>query len=790
MNNKGFQGFGTNPPSQTQLYPDGTIRIIQNTVANPMTQDTKWIATTAMIQQPQQPQQPQEQHPHQHPQIVQSNEISSQTIYYSQGQGQGQGQPIIVKQSSLSGNTVNTTTPTIPYNSSVYTAQAQAQVQAQVQAQAQTQAQAQAQAQTQLQLQGQVQGQTQVIPLYSTSQMNIQMANTPPNAPINTLSGSNIINDISTTYTVAQETKNYTNPIFVLPSPSTPTPQINYTTSNTATVTPTSPTTTTTNNNNNINSSPTLIQIQQQTPPQTTLQQSTNGSNYITVQKANGLTSTQQVILQAPPTPYSNSPTTAQVQVLTQNGNNSVLSPTQIQYQYSVTPPLSSEKEIKIKQENKISPEMTILGVDKIENGHIIKQENINNSNSNSNNNTSSGDIGSSPTTSKTIYSVETSNSLSQTQEKENTNTTLTKENLSPAGEDKGKLEHQSSISQTHGNIISSSIITSSTSIPSSSTILTTSNTSNKMEIITGSTVKEEQLNLNSMNTSSSLNPNSGIKETGNIMNIDSIDTKINNINGLAVIATTNATAMMTQGMIQNTTPTANTTQNINMIQGVQGGVGVNLRMNITSPVNGINVLNGMNNVNYISNVNVNPINTVSTMNGTTSVNNVVPMNSMNTVNTMNGLNGTGGNVNVNVNGISSVNGVQIATAIPQPVQSMNNINMISNNGGNIISISPTSSTLPINANQSINLYYNQGQNIMNTTPSNVATTTLNYSNSNRMKVNVNKGSNGYPRTKNSHIVDPDVPLEVLIKRRKNSKLFYFIFFFFLLFLKKLNFYL
>jgi len=457
MNNKGFQGFGTNPPSQTQLYPDGTIRIIQNTVANPMTQDTKWIATTAMIQQPQQPQQPQEQHPHQHPQIVQSNEISSQTIYYSQGQGQGQGQPIIVKQSSLSGNTVNTTTPTIPYNSSVYTAQAQAQVQAQVQAQAQTQAQAQAQAQTQLQLQGQVQGQTQVIPLYSTSQMNIQMANTPPNAPINTLSGSNIINDISTTYTVAQETKNYTNPIFVLPSPSTPTPQINYTTSNTATVTPTSSTTTTTNNNNNINSSPTLIQIQQQTPPQTTLQQSTNGSNYITVQKANGLTSTQQVILQAPPTPYSNSPTTAQVQVLTQNGNNSVLSPTQIQYQYSVTPPLSSEKEIKIKQENKISPEMTILGVDKIENGHIIKQENINNSNSNSNNNTSSGDIGSSPTTSKTIYSVETSNSLSQTQEKENTNTTLTKENLSPAGEDKGKLEHQSSISQTHGNIISSS---------------------------------------------------------------------------------------------------------------------------------------------------------------------------------------------------------------------------------------------------------------------------------------------------------------------------------------------
>eukprot|EP00833_Pecoramyces_ruminatium_P006233 jgi/Orpsp1_1/1180265/evm.model.c7180000072723.1 len=712
--NPNFQSFGTNPQSQTQVYPGGTVRIVQN--ANPLAQDTKWITTATIAQQ-----QSQEQHPHQHPQIIQSNKVQSQTIYYSQGQNQSQG--LVVKPTSINGNAI--TTPPMSYNSTIYSAQ------------------------------GQVQGQGQAISLYSTSPMNIQMANTPPNNAVNTISGNNsghgtstivmaqqtgtnVINEITSSYAVAQpiqaqESKSYSNPIFVLPSPSTPTPQINFTTSTTT------------------HSNPTIVQVQQ-TPPQTTLQQSTNTSQYIIAQKSNGqigMTSTQQVILQAPPTPYGTSPTSAQVQVITQNNggnnsfsNNTIVSPTQIQYQYSVTPPLSTEKEAQIKQDGKVSPEMTLLNVDKVETSTLSSAQDSSDTQTFSSSLISNpgrlfNKISISSPTSSTMYSVDSSSvslDLSgQTQEKDEA--IVTKENLSPAGEDKGKLERKSSISQSNGK--------------------------SKMEIVAGVSLKEEHHNSMDINsttntTTTTILDQQTTKDTGNTMNIDNTDSKTNNINGLTVMTTTatpldpstmmSQTITNSQGVIQ--TPTTNATnQNINMIQGIQG-VGVNLGVGITTPmnkVNGINIINGMNgmnNVNYISNVN--------TMSGIST-----------------------NPTNVNVNGVNSIHGVQVATAIPQTINTMNtmntmnNMNIINNNNGNIISISPTQSTVPINTNNSINLYYNQGQNIMNTTQN----ATVNYANSGIMKTSTNKGTNGYnARTKNSHIVDPDVPIEVLIKRRKNTE--------------------
>jgi hypothetical protein len=702
MSNKSFQNFGTASAPQTQVYPDGTVRIIQNN--NPMAQDTKWITATAINQQ-----QPQEQHPRPHPQIIQSNKVQSQAIYYSQGQNQGQGQPLIVKQSSIGGNVM--TTPTMSYNSTIYTAQ------------------------------GQGQGQTQTIPLYSTSSMNIQVANTPAST-LNSVSrkgnnngastvmmtqsnGTNVMNDISSSYNVAQpiqaqESKSYSNPIFVIPSPSTPTPQISYTTSSTT------------------HSNPTIVQIQQ-TPPQTTLQQSTNTSQYIIAQKASGqigMPSTQQVILQAPPTPYGTSPTSAQVQVLTQNGNNTIISPTQIQYQYSVTPPLNNEKEVPIKQENKVSPEMTIMNTTEVETSMANTQENSDtqafSSSLISNPGRLFNKISISSPTSNSMYSVDSSSlsqnqNQNQNQNQEKNDTIMTKENLSPAGGDKVKLENKSIISQNDN-----------------------SNTNTNMDISTGITVKEEQ--YNSMDISS-VDPNSS-KDSGNSMNIDTMNSKTNNntnnnnnnnLNGIAVMTSTstplNPATMITQNisnsqsMIQ-TSSAAGTTQNINMIQGIQG-VNTNIG-NGVNKVNGINVINGMNGINNVS-----------------------------YINTVNGINAN--QQNVNLNGMNTIQSVQVATAIPQTINTMNNMNIMNNNNGNIINITPNQSTaVPINANNSINLYYNQGQNIMNVNPN---TTTISYANPNIMKNNINKGSNVYnTRIKNSHIVDPDVPLEVLIKRRKNTE--------------------
>ncbi|OUM64104.1 hypothetical protein PIROE2DRAFT_9206 [Piromyces sp. E2] len=648
MNNQGFQGFATTSPSQTQVYPDGTVRIVQN--ANQM------IATSAIAQ---------EQHPHQHPQIIQnssvmSNKVQSQTVYFSQGQGQAQ-QAVIMK--TPLGNTAMTTPP-MSFNSTVYSSQGQNQ--------------------------GQGQGQ-QGISVYSASQMNIQVANTPPNGPVNTIGndGTNavmmaqqngVINEI-TSYTVAQpiqaqEAKNYNNPIFVLPSPSTPTPQINFTTST--------------------NSQSTIVQVQQ-TPPQNPAQQpSSTPSQYVIAQKqgqAMGMTSTQQVILQTPPTPYGTNPTTSQV-VLAQNGqatevingnySSSMVSPTQIQYQYSVTPPLSNDKDVQIKQEGKVSPEMSISGSDKL-NGQektISSSQAVFSSSLISNTGRLFNKI-SSPTTSSmfTVDSTVPVDLNGHSQEKENS--VMKKESLSPAGSEKDKLEQ--AFSQDNG----------------------------KSQVL----VKDESIQMNTSDN----------QDNGNNMNIDSTESKIavmTTVNSASIATTLDPSAVMTQTI-------SSPQNNINMVSGVNTIQNVG----VINPVNKINIINGMNN-------NVNYIPASMNIQGTTPS-------------------------TVNINGMNTIQGVQVATAIPQTINTMNNMNVMNGNANNIINISSAQQAIPLNSNNSINLYYNQGQNVMNGTPN----TMVNYTNVNMMKNNINRNSNGFnARTKNSHIVDPDVPIEVLIKRRKNTE--------------------
>ncbi|ORX50337.1 hypothetical protein BCR36DRAFT_583463, partial [Piromyces finnis] len=633
MNNQGFQGFGTTPPSQTQVYPDGTVRIVQN--------------TNQMIAAPTIAQSSQEQHPHQHPQIIQnsmvSNKVQSQAVYYSRGQGQ---QTVIMK--SNLGNTA-ITTPPMSFNSTIYSSQ------------------------------GQNQGQ-QGISIYSASPMNIQIASTPPNGPVNSLrnDGANavmmaqqngVINEM-TSYTVAQpiqtqEAKSYNNPIFVLPSPSTPTPQMSYTTST--------------------NSQSTIVQVQQ-TPPQNTAQ-------YMISQKQGQAMNTQQMIFQGPPTPYGTSPTTTQVQVLAQSGNTaevmsgsygntSIISPTQIQYQYSVTPPLTNDKDIQMKQEGKVSPEMSIGGSDKLGSQDSSVPVDLN----------------------------------GQGQEKGNS--TMTKESLSTAGPEKDKLERQEAISQDNEK----------------------SQSTAKEEPILMDTADTKDNNMNIDSTESK------IKVESNEMNNITVMTTMNNT---SIVTTLDPSAMMTQTLAnpQDMTATPNNlmqathvdgnTQNMNMISGVNPmpNVGVNVGI---EPVNKINIINGINNnVNYIpANMNIQGATTPA---------------------------------NVNISGINTIQGVQVATAIPQTINTIHNMNIMNGNGNNIISISPTQQTIPLNTNSSINLYYNQGQNVMNGT----SNTIVNYANANTniMKPNATKNSNGYnARTKNSHIVDPDVPIEVLIKRRKNTE--------------------
>jgi len=650
MNNQGFQSFNTAQPSQTQVYPDGTVRIVQN--ANQM------IATPAIAQ---------EQHPHQHPQIIQnssmlSNKVQSQTVYY---QNQNQGQQTVIMKTSIGGTAM--TTPPMSFNSTVYSSQGQNQGQGQ-----------------------------QGISLFSSSPVNIQLANTPPNGPINTIGNGNegtnvmmaqqngVINEI-TSYTVAQpiqaqEAKSYNNSIFVLPSPSTPSPQISYTTST--------------------NSQSTIVQVQQ-TPPQSVTQQPTN-TQYVLAQKqgqAMGMASTQQVILQGPPTPYGTSPTTSQVQVLAQGGqsaevingsyNNAIVSPTQIQYQYSVTPPLTNDKDVQMKQEGKVSPEMSIGGSDKINDQD--KSQTIFSSNIISNTGRLFNKISISSPTSSSMYTVDSSVPVDlsgQGQEKENS--IMTKESLSPAGSEKDRFERQGSTSQDNGT----------------SQIL----------------VKEEQINMDISDN----------KDNGNNMNIDGSESKMimTTINSASIATTLDPSAMMTQTL---SSPQSLATQVNGSPQNMISGVNTIQNVGVINPVNKINIINGMNNsINYIP----------ATMN----LQGAAP-------------------ANVNINSMNAIQGVQVATAIPQTINTMNNMNVMSSGSNNIISIQQNQQAIPINSNNSINLYYNQGQ--MNGAPNAM----VNYANVNIAKNNINKNSNGFnARTKNSHIVDPDVPIEVLIKRRKNTE--------------------
>jgi len=669
MNTQNFQSFNTTP-SQTQVYPDGTVRIVQNT--NPV------ITTATMVQTSQ------EQHPHQHPQIIQ-NKVQSQTVYYTQGQGQqGQGQQAVIMKSAIGANGL--TTPPMSYDSTIYSTQ------------------------------GQNQGQGQAIPLYSASSMNIQPTNTPPssNEGTNTVmvtQQGNVINDINTSYTVAQsiqsqaqEANNYSNQIFVLPSPSTPTPQINFTAS--------------------ANSQSNIIQVQQTSPQSTPHSTTTNSSQYVITQKpgqAMGVTS-QQVIIQAPPTPYGTSPTT-QVQVLTQNvqtsdvinsnmvatniGNATIVSPTQVQYQYSVTPPLT-DKEVQIKPEGKVSPEMSIND-EKIEG-----QDKNGTSNNDSQTVLSSNFISnpgrlfnkisiSSPTTTS-MYTVDSSVSVDPTSDKDHPMDT--KEDLSPAGEVKDKLECKNSNSQANGNL--------------------------KEESSQG---KDNKMNIDVYDSKMKMEPTNDI-------------TVMTTIANNSIATTLDPSAMMTQtitspqgmtatsnGLMQTSTMNNNNGQSVNIVSGVNTIQGVNVGINPVNKINIINGVNGMNNVNYV------PTN----MNFQTAT-----------------------ATNVNINGMNPIQGVQVATALPQQmINTMNNMNVMNGNTGNIISISSGQSPIPINSNNSINLYYNQGQNIINGTQN----TNINYPNPNIMKTSVAKGLNGYrARTKNSHIVDPTVPVEVLIKRQKNTE--------------------
>jgi len=637
MNNRNYQNFGTTP-AQTQVYPDGTIRVVQN--------NNQMIATTAI-------QQSQEQHPRQHPQIIQNmpNKIQSQAVYYSQGQGQ---QAVIMKSSMGSAMT----TPPMSYNSPIYSVQGQTQTQ-------------------------------QSLPLYSTSQMNIQIANTPPSTAVNTLSNGNdnsavvmnqqngVLNEITSSYTVAQpiqtqEAKSYSNPVFVLPSPSPPTPQMTYTTSS--------------NSNSNI------VQVQQ-TPPQNTPQTS---SQYVITQKSGqtvGMTSNQQVILQAPPTPYTTSPTTTQVQVLNQGGqtsevmnlgsnyvNTSMVSPYQ-----SVTTSVNNEKELKV------SPEMT-SGGEKVEgqdnNGSPTDSQAVFSSSLISNPGHLFNKISISSPTSTSMYTVGTSVPVDLNNQDQNRESiSVKKEGISPTGLDKDQQ------------------------------------------------IKEEYSNpLDKTN-----------KDSINDMNIDKNENKIkmeygNNMNGITVMTTMNnasiATTLDSTVMNQSITSPQNLANNTNgMIQATpinNNSQNINMMSNINS-MQGVNTMNRMNNVSYIpANVNIPGTNPP----------------------------------NVNINGMNTIQGVQMNSAYPTTINTMNTMNVMNGQNGNIINIPPNQANVPINGNNSINLYYNQ--NVVNGNPS---TSTMNYTNNNIIKTPLGKGVNGYKaRAKNSHIVDPDVPIEILIKRRKNTE--------------------
>jgi len=635
MNNRNYQNFGATP-AQTQVYPDGTIRVVQN--------NNQMIATTAI-------QPSQEQHPHQHPQIIQNmpNKIQSQAVYYSQGQGQ---QAVIMK--STMGSAM--TTPPMSYNSSIYSVQGQTQTQ-------------------------------QSLPLYSTSQMNIQIANTPPSTAVNTLSNGNdnnavmmnqqngVLNDITTSYTVAQpiqtqEAKSYSNPVFVLPSPSTPTPQMTYTTSS--------------NSNSNI------VQVQQ-TPPQNTPQTS---SQYVITQKSGqtvGMTSNQQVILQAPPTPYTTSPTTTQVQVLNQGGqtsevmnlgsnyvSTSMVSPPQINYQ-SVTSSVNNEKDLKV------SPEMTSSS-EKVEgqdnNSSPTDSQNVFSSSLISNPGHLFNKISISSPTSTSMYTVGTTVPVDlNNQDQKRENISVKKEGISPTGLDKDqqmKEEYSNPLDKTKDSINDMSI----------------DKNENKIKM-----------------------------EYGNNMNGITVMTTMNN----ATVATTLDSTVMNQsmtspqnlannanGMIQ-ATPINNNTQNINMMSNI-------------NTMQGVNTMNRMNNVNYMNIPGTNP-------------------------------------PNVNMNGMNTIQGVQMNSAYPSTINTMNTMNVMNGQNGNIMNIPPNQANVPLNGNNSINLYYNQ--NVVNGNPS----TSVNYTNNNVIKTPLGKGVNGYKaRAKNSHIVDPDVPIEILIKRRKNTE--------------------
>lgn len=634
MNNQSFQNFGATP-AQTQVYPDGTIRVIQN--------NNQMIATTAI-------QQSQERHPHQHPQIIQNmpNKLQSQAVYYTQGQGQ---QAVIMK-TSMGNNAV--TTPPMSFNS-IYSVQGQTQ--------------------------------TQSLPLYSTSSMNIQIANTPPSTAVNTLSNGNdnnavmmnqqngVLNDITTSYTVTQpiqtqEAKSYSNPVFVLPSPSTPTPQMTYTTSS--------------NSNSNI------VQVQQ-TPPQNTPQTS---SQYVITQKSGqtvGMTSNQQVILQAPPTPYTTSPTTTQVQVLNQGGqtsevmnlgsnyvSTSMVSPPQINYQ-SVTSSVNNEKDLKV------SPEMTSSS-EKVEgqdnNSSPTDSQNVFSSSLISNPGHLFNKISISSPTSTSMYTVGTTVPVDlNNQDQKRENISVKKEGISPTGLDKDQQmneEYSNPLDKTKDSINDMSI----------------DKNENKIKM-----------------------------EYGNNMNGITVMTTMNN----ATVATTLDSTVMNQsmtspqnlannanGMIQ-ATPINNNTQNINMMSNI-------------NTMQGVNTMNRMNNVNYMNIPGTNP-------------------------------------PNVNMNGMNTIQGVQMNSAYPSTINTMNTMNVMNGQNGNIMNIPPNQANVPLNGNNSINLYYNQ--NVVNGNPS----TSVNYTNNNVIKTPLGKGVNGYKaRAKNSHIVDPDVPIEILIKRRKNTE--------------------
>jgi len=641
MNNQSFQNFGATP-AQTQVYPDGTIRVIQN--------NNQMIATTAI-------QQSQERHPHQHPQIIQNmpNKLQSQAVYYTQGQGQ---QAVIMK-TSMGNNAVST--PPMSYNS-IYSVQGQTQ--------------------------------TQSLPLYSTASMNIQIANTPPNTAVNTLSNSNnnnavmmtqqngVLNEISSTYAVAQpiqtqETKNYSNQIFVLPSPTTPTPQITYTTSS--------------------NSHSNIVQVQQQTPPQNISQQS---SQYVIKQKSGqaiGISSNQQVILQTPPTPYCTSPTTTQVQVLTQGGktsevmnvgsnytNTSMVSPPQVHY----TSPVINDKD------NKVATE--------ISNGEKVEgQENTTSSDSQTVFSSHLfNKISISSPTSTSMYTVDTSIPVDMNgQNKEKDNVTIKKDSLFSTVKDE----------QDHKNTIQDSGLTQVVKEEVSNPIDKTNNNNNNDMSIDN---PENKIKMETVNNMNNVNGITVMTTMANPAIATTLDSTLNQS-----IATSQNLANNANGIIQGS-QVNNNSQNINMISNI-------------NTIQGVNVINGMNNVNYIQ----------------TNMN----------------------QPNVNINGINTIQGVQMATAYPANINTMNTMNVVNGQNGNIINISPNQTNVPLNANNSINLYYNQ--NVVNGSNT---TTTMNYTNANMMDTtmaNNNKSGNGYKaRTKNSHIVDPDVPIEVLIKRRKNTE--------------------